>query len=334
MNCYTRLTLKEREEISRMLAVNRSLRSIGRVLGRSPSSISRELRRNKTLPSTYRAVEAQRHASKLSHKPRRKRKLVVNLKLREQVLKLLAKRWSPEQIANYLKKSYAKDSDMHISHESIYTYLYVLPRGSLKKELIHYLRRKHNVRFPRKKYRRKSSPIQDIVSIEERPMEVAERTVPGHWEGDLIIGPLNQSALGTLVERTTRFTLLVYLRAQNAASVRRAFARELRTLPRQLKRSLTYDQGKEMREHRLFTKSTRMKVYFAHPHSPWERGTNENTNGLIRQFFPKGTNFNTVTKREIKQVQTLFNERPRKVLKWNSPAEEFNKLLVNCCTSN
>ena len=216
---------------------------------------------------------------------------------------------------------------MSISHESIYTYLYVLPRGTLKKELIHYLRQKHNVRFPRQKRRLKSSPIQDIVSIEERPKEVAERCVPGHWEGDLLIGQLNRSALGTLVERTTRFTLLVHLHAQDAASVRRAFARELQTLPKQLKRSLTYDQGKEMREHRLFTKSTKIRVYFAHPHCPWERGTNENTNGLIRQFFPKGIDFKKITQHEIKHVQLLLNERPRKVLDWRTPAEVFNELL-------
>ena len=216
---------------------------------------------------------------------------------------------------------------MSISHESIYTYLYVLPRGALKKELIHYLRQKHNVRFPRQKRRLKSSPIQDIVSIEERPKEVADRCVPGHWEGDLLIGQLNRSALGTLVERTTRFTLLVHLQSQDARSVRHAFARELRTLPKQLRRSLTYDQGKEMREHRLFTKSTKIRVYFAHPHCPWERGTNENTNGLIRQFFPKGIDFKKISRYEVKRVQTLFNERPRKILGWRTPAEVFNGLL-------
>ncbi len=327
MNPYTRLTIKDREEISRMLASNQSLRYIAKELKRSPSSISRELYRNKASVWSYRAIEAERRASRLAHKPRKKRKLACNPRLRDQVLGFLAKRWSPEQIANFLKRSYPNEPDMSISHESIYTYLYVLPRGALKKELIHYLRHKHNVRFPRQKRRLKSSPIQDIVSIEERPKEVTERSVPGHWEGDLLIGQLNRSALGTLVERTTRFTLLVYLHAQDATSVRRAFARELRTLPKQLKRSLTYDQGKEMREHRLFTKSTKIRVYFAHPHCPWERGTNENTNGLIRQFFPKGTDFKKITRHEIKHVQTLFNERPRKVLDWRTPAEVFNELL-------
>ena len=172
-----------------------------------------------------------------------------------------------------------------------------------------------------------SRPIQDLISIDERPAEVADRTVPGHWEGDLLVGHANASALGTLVERTTRFTLLVPLKAKDAATVRQAFARELRTRPAQLRRSLTYDQGSEMREHRLFTKQTKMRVYFAHPHSPWERGTNENTNGLLRQFFPKGTRFTQLSRSEIKRVQVMLNDRPRKILNWHSPAHAFHQLL-------
>ena len=167
-----------------------------------------------------------------------------------------------------------------------------------------------------------------MISIEERPAEVADRTVPGHWEGDLLMGRRHASALGTLVERTTRFTLLVPLRAKDAPGVRRAFAREMRTLPAQLTKSLTYDRGKEMFEHRLFTEETAIRVFFAHPHSPWERGTNENTNGLIRQFFPKGTDFSTVSRREIKHVQTLLNGRPRKVLNWRFPCEALRDHLV------
>ena len=215
---------------------------------------------------------------------------------------------------------------MRISHEAIYTYLYVLPRGTFKRELVRYLRRRHRFRRPHK-VRRTSRPVQDLLSIDERPGEVADRTVPGHWEGDLLVGHANASALGTLVERTTRFTLLVPLKAKDAAAVRRAFARELRTLPAQLRRSLTYDQGQEMREHRLFTKQTKMRVYFAHPHCPWERGTNENTNGLLRQFFPTGTRFNRLSRREVKRVQAMFNDRPRKVLNWHSPAHAFHQLL-------
>jgi IS30 family transposase len=215
---------------------------------------------------------------------------------------------------------------MRISHEAIYTYLYVLPCGALKRELARALRRRHRFRRSRK-VRRSSRPIQDLISIDERPREVADRTVPGHWEGDLLVGHANASALGTLVERTTRFTLLVPLAAKDAVTVRQAFARELRTLPAQLRRSLTYDQGPEMREHSLFTKQTKMRVYFAHPHCPWERGTNENTNGLLRQFFPKGTRFNQLSRREIKRVQAMFNDRPRKVLSWHSPAHAFHQLL-------
>ena len=215
---------------------------------------------------------------------------------------------------------------MRISHEAIYTYLYVLPRGTLKRELTRYLRRRHRFRRPHK-VRLVPRPIQDIVSIEERPAEVADRTVPGHWEGDLLVGHANASALGTLVERTTRFTLLVPLKSKDAVTVRQAFARELRTLPAQLRRSLTYDQGPEMREHRLFTTQTKMRVYFAHRHCPWERGTNENTNGLLRQFFPSSTRFNQFSRTEIKRVQAMLNDRPRKVLNWHSPAHAFQQLL-------
>jgi IS30 family transposase len=246
--------------------------------------------------------------------------------LRTAVFRLLAQRWSPEQIARGLPQRYPHDPTMRISHEAIYTYLYALPPGTFKRELARYLRRRHRFRRLRK-VRLSSRPIQDLISIDERPPEVADRTVPGHWEGDLLVGHANASALGTLVERTTRFTLLVPLKSKDAATVRQAFARELRTLPAQLRRSLTYDQGPEMREHRLFTQHTKMPVYFAHPHCPWERGTNENTNGLLRQFFPKGTRFTRLSRAKIKRVQVVLNDRPRKVLKWHSPAYAFHQLL-------
>jgi transposase, IS30 family len=215
---------------------------------------------------------------------------------------------------------------MRSSHDAISTYLYVLPRGVFKRELVRYLRRRHRVRRSRK-VRLSSRPVQDSMSIDERPAEVAERTVPGHGEGDLLVGHANASALGTLVERPTRFTLLVPLKAKDAPAVRRAFAREGRTLPTQLRRSLTYDLGQEMREHRLVTKQTKMQVYFAHPPCPWERGTNDNTNGLLRQFFPAGTRFNRVSRSEIKRVQAMLNDRPRKILNWHSPAHAFHHLL-------
>lgn len=323
---YQRLSLMEREELSRMLATGASLRATAQVLQRAPSTLARELTRHRTSPLTYRAVPAHQRAQRWAHQPRKPRTLAVHARLRAAVLSLLAHRWSPEQIAHGLPQRYPDDPTMRISHEAIYTYLYVLPRGALKRALARYLRRRHRFRRPHK-IRRSSRPIQDLVSIDERPTEVANRTVPGHWEGDLLVGHANASALGTLVERTTRFTLLVPLKAKDAATVRQAFAREVRTLPAQLRRSLTYDQGPEMREHRLFTKQTKMKVYFAHPQCPWERGTNENTNGLLRQFFPKGTRFQQVTRAEIKRVQAMLNDRPRKILNWHSPAHAFHHLL-------
>lgn len=275
---YQRLTLMEREELSRMLAAGYSLRATAQALQRAPSTVSRELARHHASPVSYRAVPAHHRAQRRAHQCRKLRKLAVQPRLWGAVLRLLAQRWSPEQIAHGLPQRYPDDPTMRISHEAIYTYLYVLPSGALKRELARYLRRRHRFRRPRK-VRLSSRPVQDIVSIDDRPAEVATRTVPGHWEGDLLVGHANASALGTLVERTTRFTLLVPLTAKDAPAVRRAFAREVRTLPAQLRRSLTYDQGQEMREHRLFTKQTKMQVYFAHPQCPWERGTNENTNG-------------------------------------------------------
>jgi len=216
--------------------------------------------------------------------------------------------------------------NMQISHESIYNYLYVRPRSALKKEIISCLRRHHTNRRS-KKERQKSCPIQDYLSIDERPVEVADRIVPGHWEGDLVMGAMNKSAIGTLVERVTRLTFLVKLQGKDAESVRKAFAEEFNCLPAGLKKTLTYDQGQEMAQHKLFTKDTNITVYFAHPHSPWERGTNENTNDLVRQFFPKGTDFNKVSKEQLKKVQEQLNDRPRKVHNFYTPNEVFFKLL-------
>src|SRR3989338_3538569 len=248
--------------------------------------------------------------------------------LKQYVLKQLDQLWSPEQIAKRLKILYPSDMAMQISHESIYSYLYVQPRGALRKELIKCLRRRHITRRPRNgKSRRNCGPIQDYISIEERPAEVANRIIPGHCEGDLLMGHNNASALGALVERTTRMTFLVQLKDKDAFSVRTAFARKFKHLPDGLKRSLTYDNGQEMADHKLFTKNTRIQVYFAHPHSPWERGTSENTNDLIRQFFPKGTNLNKVSRVQINRVQNMLNDRPRKVLSFLTPHEVFVNLL-------
>jgi len=228
-----------------------------------------------------------------------------------------------------LKRIYPTDISMHVSHETIYQYLYVLPRGELKRELIAYLRQHHSYRHKQVqgKPRGHQGRIPDMVSIEERPLEVADRSVPGHWEGDIILGKGRSSALGTLVERTTRTVLLVRLKNKKAPSVRKAFARAIRTLPTHMKKSLTYDRGWEMAEHKQFTFDTDMQVYFAHPKSPWERGTNENTNGLIRQFFPKGTDFTKVPYHRIKRAEFLLNTRPRKVLDWKTPYEAVQSLL-------
>lgn len=325
MRQYHHLTPSEREEISIELAQGSSLRSIAALLNRSSSTVSREVNRH-TRSNIYRANIASEEALKRSHQPRQKRKLDKYPTLKHFVFKHLEKRWSPQQIAKKLTLLYPSDMIMRISHESIYQYIYILPRTTLKRQLASELRRAHKNRRKRKG-QAKSCPIQDYLSIEERPQEVADRIVPGHWEGDLIVGAQNKSAIGTLVERTTRFTLIVKLPAKDAKTVRKAFSKKLKSLPASLKKTLTYDQGQEMAQHKLFTKDSNIQVYFAHPHSPWERGTNENTNGLIRDFFPKGTDFSTISAQKLNAVQTLLNERPRKVLDWLSPSEAFHKVL-------
>ena len=327
MNRYSRLTFVEREEISRQIACGLSIRAIAANLTRSPGTISREIRRSCFDRIYYRAVAGQKRAVKLLHQPSQNRKLDKNQPLRNFVTYHITKKhWTPEQIANRLKILYPNDMSMRISHESIYSYLYVFPRSLLKKEIIRALRRQHYSRRPRKP-RHNCGPIQDYLSIEERPAEVADRSVPGHWEGDLVLGKNNLSAIGTLVERTSRLTLLVKLENRDAESVRKAFAKEFRRLPKELTKTLTYDQGQEMAQHKLFTADTDITVYFAHPHSPWERGTNENTNALIRQFYPKGTDFSEVSKAHLKNTQELLNERPRKIHGFYTPTEVFYKLL-------
>ena len=226
-----------------------------------------------------------------------------------------------------LRREFLRDENMHISHEAIYTYLYVLPRGELKKTLVGYLRRKRKARRKRTGLKEQRGQIPEIISIEERPAEVADRSIPGHWEGDLLMGKDHRSALGTLVERKIRWVYLVPLKDKDAESVRKSFSKAILRLPKSLRKSMTYDQGKEMAEHKLFTKKKKVKVYFAHPGCPWERGTCENTNGLIRQFFPKGTDFNKFSLKEIRWVEKLLNERPRKVLGFRTPQEVIAGML-------
>lgn len=326
MPSYRRLTLEEREELSLGLGQGRSLRALAAALGRSASTLSREVRRNAPARALYRAAAAEARAGARCHCVRA-RCLDARPRLRRWVWRRLRRCWSPQQIAAGLKQAFPDDPSMRLSHEALYTYLYVLPRGALRRELLSYLRQHRKRRRPRSHGADRRGQIPAMVSIEERPADVADRTVPGHWEGDLLMGRGNRTAVGTLVERTTRTLILVPLKAKDAESVRRAYARELKRLPRQMRLTLTYDRGKEMAEHRLFTQETTMRVYFAHPQSPWERGTNENTNGLLRQFFPKGTDFSRLSRGEIKHVQHLMNERPRRVLGWLSPYEAFENLL-------
>lgn len=326
---YNRLNFEERVKIETYVTLGWTIMRIAEKLGRSKSTISREITR---YPYSYAAEKAQSQADYHSRNHNCSKRLDENERLFNVVIRHIKKRWSPQQISTYLKKQYAGNPMMQISHESIYTYIYLLPRGELKKELIGYLRQKKKSRYSRKGTNDKRGKIPDMISIEERPAEVADRSVAGHWEGDLIMGKGHKSAIGTIVERKTRTVILVKLKAKDATSVRKAFERELLTLPKQMRKTMTYDQGHEMTEHKLFTKNTKMKVYFCHPASPWERGTNENTNMLIRDYFPKGTDFNTISKKELKRVQYELNERIRKTLDWESPLDVFQREILNKCS--
>ena len=316
-----------------MLAQDYSLNDIAKKLDRYASTISREILSGSCNKYTYRAGKAQRRAARNSSQRKKGNKILNNeLRLKRYVYRKLRKKWSPAQIAKELKKDYPADMAMRIAPETIYAYLFVLPRGSLKKELLACLRQNRKRRHQQSRGVKMERKLEDMLSIEERPKEVEDRIIPGHWEGDLIIGKNNRSALGTLVERTTRTTILVPVKSKRAEEVARAFAKEVKKLPQQMKLTLTYDQGREMAEHKLFTKLTGVRVYFAHPRSPWERGTNENTNGLIRQFFPKGTDFNKVSRYEVKKAQHLLNGRPRAALDFQKPYEVFSQLInQNCC---
>lgn len=327
---YRRLSSAEREEVSRGLAQGTRLSAIARRLGRAPSTVAREVRYNSG-KSGYRAFSAGNRANlRASSRNQGKSRLTRDDRLRGYVMEKLRKRWSPREIVRRLAAEYPDDRTMRISHEAIYLYIYVLPRGSLKTTLVKALRQARAYRRKRKSrnHQETRGKIVEMLSIEERPHEVADRAIPGHWEGDLIMGKHQRTALGTLVERTTRYTILVPLKAKDATSVRKAYAKALRSLPGEITKTLTYDQGKEMSEHKQFTIDTGMTVYFAHPGAPWERGTNENTNGLLRQYFPKGTEFDKVSTREIKRVQRELNDRPRAVLHWQKPTEVINHLVA------
>jgi len=375
------LSFPEREEIALLRASGAGIREIARKLERAPSTISRELRRNAATRGgklEYRPSVAHWKAEFFAHRPK-PAKLAENDRLRDYVQERLAgkvtladgtslegptvpfigrkhgprkdrrwgKAWSPEQISNRLKVDFPDDESMRISHEAIYQSLYVQGRGALKRELVACLRTGRALRVPRERTRRRGKNyVTDEVMISERPAEVEDRAVPGHWEGDLILG-LERSAIGTLVERNTRFTMLLYLppmeghgkaprvhdgpalTGHGAEAVRNAIAAQINTLPEQLKRTLTWDQGTEMAQHAKVRIDTGMAVYFCDPQSPWQRGSNENTNGLLRQYFPKGTDLKRHSARDLEAVAFTLNGRPRKTLGWKTPAEALDEHLCS-----
>lgn len=328
-NKTSELKAWEREEISKGIYAFEKFNRIAQKLGRSPSTITREVRKQyKRKKWGYSAIKGQEIAKEKLSQRGRKRKIDKNEKLRNYIYSKLKEEWSPEEIANRLKKEYGHDMTMQISHETIYQHLYCLPRGELKKELMAGLRLQRKRRLSRAAVHARRPGIQDAISISERPAEAAGRIVPGHWEGDLIIGKDRLSAVGTLVERTTRLTLIVPLKKKDALSVRTEFERAFKRIPKKFIKSLTYDRGTEMAQHKLFTKNTGVKVFFADPYSPWQRGTNENTNGLIRQYFPKGTDFRKVSLADIKEAERRLNSRPRKVLNFDTPSEKFYELIT------
>jgi transposase, IS30 family len=314
-----RLSLAEREEISRGLEAGESCRAIAARLRRSPSTVSREVAVNRGR-ARYRAWRAEEAAAGRARRPKTP-KLVRCPRLREAVERLLDERWSPQQIAARLVVDHPGDPEMRVSHETIYQSLFVQARGALRKELTRCLRTGRAQRRPHRRTDR-GGELSDMVLISERPAEVEDRAVPGHWEGDLIIGKGGQSAIGTLVERHTRFVMLLALPEGRAAGhVRTALAERIQTLPEQLRQTLTWDRGKEMAEHVRFTVDTGVQVYFCDPRSPWQRATSENTNGLLRQYFPKGSDLSVHHQAHLDAVAWQLNGRPRRALDWMKPSE-------------
>jgi IS30 family transposase len=324
--CAQHLTLVEREEISRGLASNESLCEIAQRLGRVPSTVSREVTRNGGRDN-YRAHQADRAAFRRARRPKPS-KLSTNGVLRGVVEEKLADRWSPQQISGWLRRTYPDNEGMHVSHETIYLSLFIQSRGALKRELTRHLRTRRANRRP-KGARPVSGKgkIVDPVMISQRPPEVADRAVPGHWEGDLVMGR-RQTAIGTLVERQTRYVMLFPLPdGHTAQAVRVALQQTVQKLPEHLWQSLTWDQGKEMAQHAQFTIDTGIQVFFCDPKSPWQRGSNENTNGLLRQYFPKGTDMAALTQDDLDNAAHSLNGRPRQTHKWMTPSEKLAEVL-------
>jgi len=326
---YTRLTFEEREQIAVWIG-DRSIREVARMLGRSPSTVSREIirHRSSTAAVPYLASTAQDQA--LAQARRAKPvKLVVNPRLRRIVEERLNRNHSPEQIAGWLRTEYPNDPEMWVSHETIYQALYVQSRGGLTRQLSTHLRTGRAIRKPRRRDGQRLAAIADMVNISQRPPEVADRAVPGHWEGDLITGASNKSAIGTLVERATGFVILLHLPDDHGAvAVQTAMIAAMADLPATLRRTLTWDQGSEMANHAAIAAATDLAIYFCDPHSPWQRGSNENTNGLLRQYFPKGTDLSFHGPGILANVADELNNRPRKRHAWATPAQRLDTLLA------
>ena len=326
--CRSRLalTLSEREEISRAVVAGQSIRSIATLLGRAPSTISREIKRNGG-QECYRASQADQAAWDRTRRPNIC-KLAENRALAHIVADKLQWQWSPEQIAGWLKHTYPSDENYQVSHETIYRSLFIQARGALKKELVQHLRRTRVMRRSRHHTQKTGNHgrIADAVSISERPASVADRAVPGHWEGDLLCGS-GSSQIVTLVERQTRYVMLVKVASKDTETVINALIRHARKLPQELYKSLTWDRGKEMADHKRFTLATDIKVYFCDPQNPWQRGTNENTNGLLRQYFPKGIDLSGYSQAKLTAVARRLNERPEKHLISKHPLNDFTNLL-------
>ena len=321
------LSLVEREEISRGLVAKRSLRSIAQSLKRSPSTISREVRRNGGRQA-YRAARSDQRAWDSASRPKLC-KLSFNDPLCELIARKLRRKWSPQQIAGWLKRKHPNEEQHRVSHETIYRSLYVQTRGVLKKELQECLRSPRAIRRSRHATQKglKLRKIKDAIPISERPSEVEDRAVPGHWEGDLIVGA-NNSYIATLVERHSRFVMLAKIENKDTQSVITALIKQARKLPKELYRSLTWDRGSEMTGHRKFTMATKIDVYFCDPQSPWQRGSNENTNRLLRQYFPKGLDISGFSQAKLSAVARQLNERPRKTLHYQTPAEKFEACVA------
>lgn len=319
------LTPGEREEISRGLASQETYRAIATRLQRAPSTVCREVRRNAG-PARYRACSAERRALRVARRPK-PAKLAQSPRLRAAGEAKLALRWSPQQIAEWLPNAYPDDPVMRVSHETIYLSLYVQGRGALRYELHRALRTGRAVRRPKKAAAAVRGKLTNMVLISERPAEVEDRAVPGHWEGDLIMGT-RKTCIGTLVERSTRYVMLLKLETNTAEAVRTAMSKKILRLPAELRRSLTWDQGKEMAQHVRFTVDTGVQVYFCDPRSPWQRGTNENTNGLLRQYFPRLTNLSVFSQRDLDEVARQLNERPRQTLGWMTPSQRLAAVVA------